>query len=325
MRWSFVGLWVVGIASFVGLLISIGRDFRSVNSMNVQNIELANPHVSSLEVMPIQDNSYNRYNSWFRLEPFATFGIDDDTAYITNLRIRITKSISDSFEVSEVKLCNGSTRRYADTLASLIHFTISQNDSLLMMDRSIAINTTDKFRNQYVEVTIAVPVGHYIKVNRNFQNWNTVRINSFWRNNYDWYNYNDNNGDYDYERGVEYVMKEDGLYTLDGRPSDRNNSDWNDNSQDNNVNPDQSNGGYRYNQNIDSVKKVQEKQIQTMEEKVDSLKAVHEDELKKMKDSLQKEKEDINQKLEKLNKGTALYQNNHEQKIPENYTFIMYI
>ena len=325
MRWSFVGLWIVGIASFIGLLISIGSDFRSVNSMNVQNIELTNPHVNSLEVMPIQGNSYNRYNSWFRLEPFATFGIDDDTAYITNLRIRITKSSSDSFEVSEVKLCNGSTRRNADTLASLIHFNISQNDSLLMMDRSIAINTTDKFRNQYIEVTIAVPVGHYIKVNRNFQNWNTVRINGFWRNNYDWYNYNDNNGGYDYERGVEYVMKEDGLYTLDGRPSDRNNSDWNNNSQDNNVNPGQNNGGYRYDQNIDSVKNIQEKQIQTMEQKVDSVKAVHQDELKKMKDSLQKEKQEIDQKLEKLNKGTALYQNNHEQKIPENYTFIMYI
>jgi hypothetical protein len=324
MRWSFVGLWIIGIASFVGLLISIGRDFRSVNSMNVQNIELSNPHVSSLEVVPLQNNSYNRYNSWFRLEPFATFGIDDDTAYITNIRIRITKSSSDSFEVSEVKLCNGSTRRDADTLASLIHFTVSQNDSLLMMDRSIAINTTDKFRNQFVEVAIAVPVGHHIKINRNFENRNTVRFEGFWRDNYDWYNYNDDNGDYDYEKGVEYVMKEDGLYTLDGRPSGENNNDWN-SSQDNKVDPGLTNGGYRYNQSIDSVKNIQEKQIKTMEQKVDSLKAVHEDELRKMKDSLQKEKDEINQKLEKLNKGTALFQNDREQKIPENYTFIMYI
>ncbi len=324
MRWSFVGLWIVGVASFIGLLISIGRDFRSVNSMNVQNIELTNAHVSSLEVMPIKDNSYNRYSSWFRLEPFATFGIDEDTAYITNLRIRITQSTSDSFEVSEVKLCNGSTRRNADTLASLIRFNIVQNDSLLMMDRSIPINTTDKFRNQYVEVTIAVPIGHFIKINRNFERWNTVRIEGFWRNNYDWYNYNDNNGDYAYEQGIEYVMKEDGLYTLDGRRSDRDNDDWN-RSQNNNQNTDQNTGGYRYNQNIDSVKKMQEKQIQTMEQKVDSLKAVHEDELKKMKDSLQKEKEQINQKLEKLNKGTASYQNKNETNIPDNYTFIMYI
>jgi hypothetical protein len=175
-----------------------------------------------------------------------------------------------------------------------------------------------------VEITVAVPVGHYIKINRNFEHWNTVRIEGFWRNNYDWYDYNDNNGDFNYEKGVQYVMKEDGLYTLDGRRSDENNSDWN-SSQDNNLNPGQNNGGYRYNQNIDSVKKTQEKQIQTMEQKVDSLKAVHEDELRKMKDSLQKEKQEIDQKLEKLNKGTALHQNDREQKIPENFTFIMYI
>ncbi len=291
MRWSFVGLWIVGIACFVGLLISIGRDFRSVNSMNIQNIQLADAHINRLEVMPIKDNSFNRYNSWFRLEPFATFGIDEDTAYITNIRIRITQSTSDSFEVNEVKLTNGSTRRNADTLASLIRFNVYQQDSLLMMDRSIPINTTDKFRNQFVEVTIAVPVGHYIKVNRNFERWNTVRIEGFWRNNYDWYNYNDNYGDYDYDRGVEYIMKEDGLYTLDGRRSDRDNSDWN-SSSNNNQNLDQNNGGYRYNQDIDSVKKIQEKQIQTMEQKVDSVKAAHEDELKKMKDSLQKKTRD---------------------------------
>ena len=324
MRWSFVGLWIVGIACFVGLLISIGRDFRSVNSMNVQTIQLSDPHVSSLEVMPIQDNNYNRYNSWFRLEPFATFGIDEDTAYITNIRIRITKSSSDSFQVSEVKLCNGSNRRNADSLASLIHFNVFQKDSLLMADRSIAINTTDKFRNQFVELTIAVPVGHYIKVNRNFEKWNTVRFEGFWRNNYDWYDYNDNNGDYDYERGVEYVMREDGLYTLDGRRSDGNNDEWN-SSENNDQNTNQNDGGYRYNQNIDSVKKIQEKQIQTMQQKVDSLKAVHEDELKKLKDSLQKEKDQINQKLEKLDTKTASYQYKSETKIPENYSFIMYI
>jgi len=44
-----------------------------------------------------------------------------------------------------------------------------------------------------------------------------------------------------------------------------------------------------------------------------------------MKDSLQKEKDEINQKIEKLNKGTALYQNNCEPKIPGDFTFIMYI
>ncbi len=321
MRWSFVGLWFVGVVCFIGLVTSLGQDFRSINSLNTQKVELTNPHISSLEVMPLRDDTYNRYNSWFRLEPFATFGIDEDTAYISNVNIRIIKSVSDSFEVSEIKFCNGSTRRNADTLAALMHFNVMQNDSLLMMDRSIPINTTDKFRNQYIEVTIAVPVGHHIKISRNFENWNRVHFEGFW-NHYDW-NSGDNIDHYDYEKGVEYVMKEDGLYTLDGQRSDRNNDDWKSSSNDNNsVSPSDSNG-YRYHQNIDSLKKVQENQIKTMEQKVDSLKAYHQDELNKMKDSLQKEKDDINQKLEKLKKGMA--QNNGEPKLADNYTFIMYI
>jgi phage shock protein PspC (stress-responsive transcriptional regulator) len=318
MRWSFIGLWIVGLACFIGLLSSVATDFRSISSLNTEKIQLTNPHVQSLEVTPLRDNNYNRYNSWFRLEPFATFGIDDDTAYITNINIRIIKSPSDSFEVSQVKFCNGSTRRNADSLASLMHFNIQQNDSLLMMDRSIPINTTDKFRNQFIEVTIAVPVGHYIKVSRNFEEWNRVHFDGFWHN-YDWYN-DDNYQHYSYEKGVQYVMKEDGLYTLDGRPSDYNNSDWNNDSRNDQFNSNQNNGGYRYDQGIDSLKKAQDDQF-----KKDSSKIRQQEEFNHLKDSLQKEKEDINNKLEKLNKRTASYQYKSETKIPENYTFIMYI
>ena len=317
MRWSFLGLWFVGIACFIGLLSSVSSDFRSVNSLNTEKVQLTNPHVQSLEVIPFHNNAYNRYNSWFRLEPFATFGIDEDTAYISNVNIRITQSPSDSFEVSQVKFCNGSTRRNADSLASLMHFKIEQNDSLLMMDRSIPINTTDKFRNQYIEVTIAVPVGHYIKVNRNFENWNRVHFQGFW-NDYEWYN--DDSRRYQYEKGVQYVMKEDGLYTLDGRPSDYNDNDWNNDSRNDQLNSNQNGGGYRYNQDIDSLKRAKDDQF-----KKDSLKIRQQEDLNRMKDSLQKEKEEINNKLEKLNTKTALYEYKSETKIPENYTFIMYI
>lgn len=330
MRYSFVSLWILGIVCFISLIASVGNDFRNMSSLNEQTITLQDPTVKSLEVIPFQNLNYRRIG-WFNLEPFGSFGSTDDTAFIGNVKIRITKSPTDSFQVSILKMCNGSTRRYADTLLSLINFNISQNDSLLMMDKAITINTTDKFRNQYVEATIAVPVGHYIKIDRNFGYGNRVRFGGFWGGN-DWYyynNYNDNN--YDFTYGVEYVMKDDGLYTLDGRPSDSNNDDWNKNSTGDNDSATPSandNGsGYRYNQNknLDSLKNVQEKQIQKMQSAVDSMKLAREKEIKRLTDSLNKAKEEINQKLEKLNKGTALDQNNYKQKFPENYSFIMHI
>lgn len=330
MRYSFIGLWILGIICFISLIASVGRDFRSMSSLNEEKVTLQNPAVKSLEVVPFQNINYRRIG-WFNLEPFGTFGSSDDTAFIGNVRIRITKSPTDSFQVSILKMSNGRTRRYADTLNSLINFNINQNDSILMMDKAITINTTDKFRNQYVEATIAVPVGHFIKIDKNFSYGNRIRLGGFWGGN-DWYYYNNyNDNTYDFSYGVEYVMKEDGLYTLDGEPSDRNNDDWNNNSskENNSVAPSTNDNGegYRYNQNknIDSLKNVQEKQIQKMQSAVDSMKSAREKEIIRLKDSLNKAKEEINQKIEKLNKGTALFQNNCGQKFPESFSFAMYI
>ena len=128
-------------------------------------------------------------------------------------------------------MCNGSTRRNADTLASLINFNVQQNDSLLLIDRAIAINTTNKFRNQSVEVIIYVPVGHQIKINKNLGYNNNIRVNGPW-NHDEWYNWDED--DFYYKYGEEYIMKEDGLYTLNGIPSAKEDSWHSDEDNDDN-------------------------------------------------------------------------------------------
>ena len=329
MRYSFISLWIIGIVCFISLLTSIGTDFKSLSSLNPEQITLQNPGVKSLEIVPIENMNYRRIG-WFNLAPFGAFGATDDTAFIGNVRIKITKSPTDSFQVSVMKMSNGRTRRAADSMLPLVKFDISQNDSLLMMDRAITINTTDKFRNQFVEVTIAVPVGHYIRIDKNFGYGNRVRFGGFWGGN-DWYYYNNNDdNDFDFNYGVQYVMKQDGLYTTDGKRSDGRNDDWNSDSNDNNnpsSTPNSNNGTYRYDQNnkVDSLRDQQKMQIEKMQSSVDSLKAAQKKEVNRMKDSLNKAKDEINQKIEKLNKGTAMYQSQINDKVPEHYTFIMYL
>src|SRR5690606_4645469 len=149
-------------------------------------------------------------------------------------------------------------------------------DSLLLMDKGIMINTTDKFRNQQVEVTIYVPVGSRIKIDKSFGYRNRVTLNDFTRNR-NWYDYQENNG-YSFNYGIEYIMKADGLFTLTGSPSSSRNriddEDWN--SEDGNNN-DGSN--YRYNgNNFDSLKTEQQKQLEKMERALDSTKEVRSEE-----------------------------------------------
>ena len=43
MRYTFLALWILGIFCFVSLIFSVGRDFKSTNTINEQNITLTNP------------------------------------------------------------------------------------------------------------------------------------------------------------------------------------------------------------------------------------------------------------------------------------------
>ncbi|MEO6134726.1 MAG: PspC domain-containing protein [Ginsengibacter sp.] len=310
MRYSFIGLWIIGIACFVLLVSSVGRDFKGINSLHEEKIALVNPAVNSLEVKPFQNINYRR-NGWFNIEPFGTYGLTDDTAFIGNVRIKIKKSLTDSFEVSVMKFANGNTRKYADTLADLITFNVEQRDSILMMDRAISINKTDKFRNQYVEVTIAVPVGKRITIEKKFGYADRVRIDGFWDRN-SWYSEDDF---YDFNYGVEYIMKEEGLFTLDGYASD--DDDWNRNSRRNKsrVTPQSDGQNYRYNGGkFDSLKAEQEKEILKMEQKLDSTKAAQRMEMDRIKDSLNKVKEDIEQKIQKIGAATASCKENYMER-----------
>jgi phage shock protein PspC (stress-responsive transcriptional regulator)/CRISPR/Cas system CSM-associated protein Csm2 small subunit len=299
IRFSFIGLWILGIICFVSLVISVGADFRSTSSVIEESVALSNPNVKSLEVNSYNNNRYYRSNSWLRFEPFANF--DDDTAYIGNVRIKLGKSLTDSFQVSIIKMCNGNNRRNADTLAALIPFNASQIDSVLYLDRAIAINTKDKFRNQNVQVLISVPVGHYIKIDKNV-GYNQIRIFDNWDND-NWYNWDDN--DFYYKTGETYLMKEDGLYTLDGIPSNKEDdyhNKWDNDDNDRNslsVPPTQN---YRYDQHnkIDSLSEAKKLQMQKIQTSLDSLEVEKEKENRRVKDSLEKAKETLEQKIDKL-------------------------
>jgi hypothetical protein len=115
-------------------------------------------------------------------------------------------------------MVRGSTRRNADTLASKISYNVEQRDSVLVTDKGIAITKKDKFRNQQVILTIYVPVGKIININRNVGWSDWVRFGGPWND--DWNYHEANNVEHGWDLGVDYIMREDGLYTLDGQPAD---------------------------------------------------------------------------------------------------------
>jgi phage shock protein PspC (stress-responsive transcriptional regulator) len=218
VRSSFIALWTLGWICLFYFISSVGNSFSKHNEPNEQSIVLTNPGVEYLEVTASPKMKYYEQR-WFQIEPFQVF--NDDTVRVRNLRIRIVQSKTDSFEVKYVTMSNGKSINEANSHAQKINFSITQRDSTLILDRGIAITKTEKFRNQHVIMTIAVPVGKRFKITNKGWSQTNIRVNSngiqsenhlggddLW---VDEWNENWDNESYSFVRGVEYKMTKEGL------------------------------------------------------------------------------------------------------------------
>jgi hypothetical protein len=139
-------------------------------------------------------------------------------------------------------MSNGKSISEANLIAEKIDFSVLQQDSTLFLDRGIAITNKDKFRNQHVIMTIAVPIGKRFKItnkgwsqttfNINHRGIRSETINQFGDDTWvDEWNENWDSESFSYDRGVEYRMTADGLEKI---KSDKDASD-DDNNQDDSI------------------------------------------------------------------------------------------
>jgi phage shock protein PspC (stress-responsive transcriptional regulator) len=301
LRFSFISLWIVGWFCFISLIASVSKDFKSTNDIAEQDVYLSNPMVSKLELTTNSPTNKYYRNKFFKLEPFE--GLEEDTAFVRNVEVKILKSSNDSFRVTMLKMVNGRTRRFADTLANLMNYTGVQKDSLLVFDKGIAITRQNKFRNQRIIVTVYVPVGKQIRIDRSIGWGHNVHFGGMWND--DDYNIDSEDEERGWESNKSYIMNADGLYTLNGEPADgkkrggkskvrigKDGIEIDDNGNrisidKNGIQIDEAGDTYRYENNqatnaLDSMK----------------LKLLKEE--KRTRDSLEKVKENIEKQLEKI-------------------------
>ncbi len=221
VRSSFIALWVIGWVCIFYFFSSLGNSFSKHNVPVEEKVQLTNAKLDYLELTATPKMKYYEDN-WFQITPFNYYG-DQDTVFVRNLRVRIVQSKTDSFEIKVVKLSNGKTIQEANTLANNINFSLTQQDSVLYLDRGIGINKKNKFRNQHIIMTIAVPVGKRFLISNKGWSQTNVRINRKGMrtetidritDDNDWYDeWNEpwDSESFSYEQGVEYKMTTAGL------------------------------------------------------------------------------------------------------------------
>ena len=293
VRYTFLSLWLIGLICMISLLVNLRNDFRYKSNGTEERVSLNNPKINKLEVELTGYGKDGHGKHWLKIEPFE--GLDTDTVFVPNTDVRIIKSTSDSFEVTIIKLSNGNTKDMANQLAEKIKYSITQKDSILSLYKGIQINTTDKFRNQRIVMTIAVPVGKKIKIDDKI-GWRTHLNFSFTDSDISWNDDEDNNEGMHWETNKEYIMTEKGLKVVHKNfdLSDDINEDNKDESIDENK------------QSLDELKRDIEDKQREMDEK--------KRELKQQLDEQQRELDEKKREL-KLNADTATEKSKYQKTV----------
>ena len=301
MRFTFISLWIIGWVCAICLISFVTQDFRSTSNIVTQQITLSNPTVDKLEIAPSDDLLSHAYrNRGFSFTPFSNF-TDEDTFYVNNVHFRITKSKTDSFQVSIIKLADGKSREDAENIASQISYNLVQIDSLLKTPNGIPIYKNNKFRNQHVIITVSVPVGKRIKIDQAVWD-NSDRINvSF--NDDDWDDYWGDE-EHGWTTDEEYIQKADGLYELNGERAGESHDDDDDEPKvkvnDDGVDIHGGNGNIKINNNGITISSATEDEI--TKKRLDSLHM----RLQQEKDSLEKELKEKEKLLKQTHQDASI-------------------
>ncbi|ANI88772.1 hypothetical protein A9P82_05400 [Arachidicoccus ginsenosidimutans] len=301
LRMTFVGLWLAGLISLIGLIGSVWDDVREVNNPVEQAVTLTNPMVQKLEINYIRENRPYRFSrNWmfgrssYSVQTTRTYYhrhtiFDDfvssikDSVLLNNTSLHFVPSLNDSFAVDITKLSNGSSVANANLLAERINYSgIAQQDSVLNIPSYFTLNTTDKFRNQFVVITVAVPLGKKIIVHQNdgYANEIDLGFQDFYDNNDDSYLSYSHRKNMQFDE--EYVMTKDGLK--------RTHVDTDDDDNDND-------------ENTLSEQKLQEQQ-QKLNEQKERLRQQNEEKKHKLQEQIQQLKKDS----EKINTISANFE-----------------
>ncbi|MEI8110300.1 MAG: PspC domain-containing protein [Chitinophagia bacterium] len=226
--YTFAGMWVIGLFSGLLLISSIKKDF-SVRVRENQDSILAQPTSGKVFVRLKDANIVRQFGPGIHLSGLAR--LFKDSIQISNIDLRIEKSADSLYHLNSTRISSGKDDQKASANLAAMQFGFQQQDSVLILDRGIILPPGSRFRNQQIILTIQVPVGKKIlvdrAVNRKFFFLNLSNIN-----------FADVDGGDDWEleeskenwrSGVEYVMTETGLKKTGVTIDEKN---WSDNSDD---------------------------------------------------------------------------------------------
>ena len=206
LGYTFAGLWVIGLVSGVFLLAGFSKHFE-VKAREKQEYAIAQPRSGKL-LVTVADSEISTTTISSGIKVSGLLRIDGDSLQLSNISVHVEKSNDSLYHVTGTRLSNGKDGEEARKNLVNIQYGFTQQDSVLKLNRGIHLPPNAKFRNQQLVLTIQVPVGKKIQIDR------SVRNRFFFINiaeNEDGDDWSDFDSKNNWRTGIEYEMTQEGL------------------------------------------------------------------------------------------------------------------
>ncbi len=263
----FGGMWVMGLFCGMLLISSLKKDF-SVRVREKQENTLVQPSTGKIFVRLKEANIVRQFGPGIHMSGLAR--VYKDSIQLSNIDLRIEKSSDSLYHLNTTRISSGKNDTIAGSNLAAMQFGFQQLDSVLVLDRGIILPPGSRFRNQQIILTMQVPVGKKVMIDRAVKN-------KFFYLNMSNINFAEVDGgdDWDLEEseetwrsGVEYVMTESGLKKTGVTVEEKKWDDNGDNEE--NYSPDSRKSRRqlekeleRKNRELEELKKEQEKSTDT--------------------------------------------------------------
>lgn len=212
LGWTFGGLWALGWVAVTLFAISMAGDFRHENSVST-DVTLVQPSQGKMIVAVSKPElEYTGRFNWMNDESNG-WDLSEDTLKIGAVKFDVRASRDADYHVVVIRNSFGRTNTDAISRAGKIRFDIVSRDSILDIDNGYAIDKDSKFRGQFVEVEIHVPVGKKIRFDESVKrklNSINVRVEKSYRRDRVVGVTIDEDDHFNYIAGVDYTMSAGG-------------------------------------------------------------------------------------------------------------------
>ncbi len=229
LGFTFGGLWTLGWISVTILIAMITQNF-DAKAKEKEDIKIVQPSNNKM-IIKVADSKVRVVGrkGWFRLD--GLLSIEDDSLVLNNIKVRIAKSTDSLYHMSYVKFSNGYDEDIALNNIKEMSYGLVQEDSLVYLNHGFKLSKKTKFRNQSITITIFVPIGKKIEIDRNVsKRLSHININGN-RSDFEWDEEWNNEGYENWSSNTEYIMTLGGLERVSKSVNEDDNNDSDNNAE----------------------------------------------------------------------------------------------